>query len=69
MVSLAVLRKVRGLSVKQVAEHMGVAGRTIYSWERGEREISIQNLYKLLSYYQVDMLISEIPSLIPKKPD
>ena len=67
MATLASLRKVRGLSVAEVAEHMGVAERTIYSWERGERTLSIVDLYKLLTYYQTDILISEIPSLIPKK--
>lgn len=67
MATLASLRKIRGLSVSQVAEHMGVSERTIYSWERGERVPSIYDLYKLMAYYQTDILISEIPSLIPKK--
>lgn len=67
MVTLASLRKVRGLSVSQVAEYMGVAERTVYSWERGERVPSIYDLYRLLGYYQTDILISEIPSLISKK--
>lgn len=66
MATLASLRKVRGLSVSQVAEHMGVTERTIYSWERGERIPSIYDLYRLMSYYKTDALISEIPSLIPK---
>lgn len=67
MATLASLRKARGLSVDHVAEHMGVAKRTIYSWERGERAISAYDLYKLLAHYQADILISEIPSLTPKK--
>lgn len=67
MATLASLRKVRGLSVAKVAEHMGVAERTVYSWERGERVPSLYDLYRLLAYYQTDILISEIPSLIPKK--
>lgn len=67
MATLASLRKVRGLSVAKVAEHMGVAERTVYSWERGERVPSLYDLYRLMAYYQTDILISEIPSLIPKK--
>ncbi len=67
MATLASLRKVRGLSVSQVAEHMGVAERTVYSWERGERALSTYDLYRLMAYYQTDILISEIPSLTPTK--
>lgn len=67
MATLASLRKIRGLSVSQVAEHMGVAERTVYSWERGERALSAYDLYRLMAYYQTDILISEIPSLTPTK--
>lgn len=50
----------------QVAKHMKVSTRTIYLWETGQSPISAESLYKLLSFYNVDMPISSIRTLIPK---
>lgn len=65
MKTLKQYREIADLSVKEVATHMGVSSRIVYSWEDGSRTIGTVNLVILLSLYQVDLAVSDIPKLIP----
>lgn len=67
MTTLKHFRKFRRLSASTVAEHMGVTDRTIYLWEGGERAISARDLEKLMAFYQVDLPISQISSILSNK--
>ena len=49
------LRKKRGLTVQKLAELIGVASSTIYSIERGERKLKLQNLQFLAKYFNKDV--------------
>lgn len=53
-------------TVQDVANQMKVTTRTIYLWEKGERQISAVNLYRLMSLYKSDITIANIPHLIPE---
>jgi transcriptional regulator with XRE-family HTH domain len=48
------LRLERNFSQAAVAEDLGVAHTTLSSWERGSRPMSIDSLFKLADYFQVD---------------
>lgn len=61
------IRKQSNQTIEQIAHHMGVSVRTIYLWEKGEREISAKSLHKLMNYYQSDAPISHLQALIPEK--
>lgn len=62
------LRKNAPYTVQQIADHMQVSVRTIYLWEKAERNIDAQTLHKLMALYQADAPISQIATLIPAKP-
>lgn len=64
MKTLKQYRENAELSIKDVATHMGVSTRIVYSWEDGSRTIGSFNLAMLLSLYQVDLPISAIPKLL-----
>lgn len=65
MKTLKQYRENADLSIKDVAKHMGVSARVLYAWEDGSRTIGTVNLVMLLSHYQVDIAVSDIPKLIP----
>lgn len=44
-------RKAAGLTQKQVADYMGVAGPQISYWEQGERQIDISSLSKMADLF------------------
>ena len=50
---LKYFREQRNLSRRQVAEHIGVAPRTLASYERGEREASSDMIIKIADLYGV----------------
>lgn len=47
------LRKDKGMCRAEVCRHLGIAERTLQSYEEGSREIGINNLYKLTQLYGV----------------
>ena len=47
------LRKEAGLTVKQVAERLGVAEQTLYRYESGERGVMVITAYQLALIYGV----------------
>ena len=49
------LRKQKKVRQKDVAEYLGVAVRTIQSYEYGDREPSIETLIKLADYFDVTL--------------
>ena len=48
------LRNEKQLSQKQVAEKVGVAVSTYANWEQGRREPSINDIFKLLSVFEIE---------------
>lgn len=54
-----------GLSVKDVAQQMGVSARVVYSWEAGSRGLGVSSLVQLLTLYRVDPPMSTLTSLVP----
>jgi transcriptional regulator with XRE-family HTH domain len=44
-------RRAAGLTQKQVADYMGVAGPQISYWEQGERQIDISSLSKMADLF------------------
>lgn len=61
---LKLIRKERGLSVKELADSMDVSFQTIYRWENGERIPDGFNMGKLMNVLGVRMkdIISDIDS-------
>lgn len=55
------LRKQKGLTQKNVADHLGLHSNSISMYEKGNRKISIENIEKLSQLFGVstDYLISE----------
>ena len=49
------LRKERGLTQEQLAEHVGVARRTISRWETGSNMPDLDILIELSDFYDVDL--------------
>jgi len=48
-------RQERDLSVTQVARYLDVSRQTIYNWENGSAEPSIDHLSRLLDFYHVTL--------------
>lgn len=67
MPTLKELRQAKKLRISDVAEYMGVSPRTVKFWESSQRTISVYDLERLLAFYGVDMPISKISELLPKK--
>ena len=63
--SLRELRKQTGIAPKEVAAHMGVSVRTLYTWENGERQMTIATMKQLCELYRVDLTIHDMYRLIP----
>lgn len=64
--NLRELRKVYGLSQEQVAEAIGVKRTTLVTVEKGERELTSEELGKLADYLGVDivdLMTQEIPDI------
>ncbi len=47
------LRMEKGLSLKQLSEHIGVSFNTISRWEREERVPNIENIVALAEFFKV----------------
>lgn len=47
------LRKERGLTQKQLAEVLETADDSIFSWEKGRSQPSIETLQKICNYFNV----------------
>lgn len=47
------LRKERGLTQKEVAEHLGIGGSTMTMYETGRREPNIGTLIKIADFFDV----------------
>ena len=60
------LRKQAGLTVKQVAERLGVAEQTLYRYESGERGVMVTTAYQLALIYGVG--IDEVAEAIINSP-
>ncbi len=52
---LSQLRKEKGLTQEQLAEHFYVSGRTVSRWETGSNMPDISVLIELADYYEVDI--------------
>lgn len=52
------LRKEKGITQEQVAEHFGVAGRTVSRWETGSNMPDLSLLIDIATFYDVE--VSEI---------
>lgn len=52
---LKTLRKEKGLTQEQLAEHMGVARRTVSRWETGSNMPDLDILMELSDFYGVDL--------------
>lgn len=49
------LRKKKGMTQEQVAEHFCVAGRTVSRWETGNNMPDLSMLVEIASFYNVDV--------------
>lgn len=49
------LRKEKGLTQEQLAEHFGVARRTVSRWETGSNMPDLDILMELADFYEVDL--------------
>ena len=47
------LRMEKGLTLKQLSEHIGVSFNTISRWEREERVPNIENIVVLAEFFKV----------------
>lgn len=54
---LKVLRVRKDLTLEKVAEDLGTNRETIRRYEKGETEITIEKLERLLNYYETDKRI------------
>ena len=54
--TLRSLRQQKGLSIKDVAEKVGVQRQTVYQWERGETLPTLRKLVLLESVYGDDLI-------------
>ncbi len=53
MGSLREIRKQKGLKLKEVAERLCVSVNTVWRWEKGDMEPSLDNLRRISSLYGV----------------
>ncbi|MCR2023010.1 helix-turn-helix domain-containing protein, partial [Blautia pseudococcoides] len=49
------LRKEKGLTQEQLAEHFNVTGRTVSRWETGNNMPDLDILVEMADYYDVDL--------------
>ena len=49
------LRKEKGMTQEQVAEHFNIAGRTVSRWETGSNMPDIGIISEIASFYEVDI--------------
>lgn len=55
-------RKIKGLTLKEVAEDVGISEDLIGKYERGERNLKIETSIKLADYYSVPIeYLVEVP--------
>lgn len=54
-IKLTQLKKARGLTVRQLAEALGVSTSTIYMYMQGKRVPSLEILEKIADYFNVDL--------------
>ena len=52
---LKTLRKEKGITQEQAAEHFGVAGRTISRWETGSNMPDLSLLIEIATFYDVEV--------------
>lgn len=72
MINLRILRKERGLKLKQLGEIIGVAESTVSLYEQGKREPDNATLKKLADYFEVSvdyLLGREENKTVEKKSD
>ncbi|MEG1745381.1 MAG: helix-turn-helix transcriptional regulator [Ruthenibacterium sp.] len=50
------LRKIRGISLQQLAEEMSMSYSFLSGLENGKHSISLTNLQRFASYFDVDMI-------------
>lgn len=53
--NLKQIRKSRNITVKQVANDMGISPSTLYSYENAYRRITLPRAVKLASYFGVSL--------------
>ena len=70
MQQLSILRKSKGLTQKEIAEHIGVSRQTYTNYESGNREPDFKTLLKLAEYLDVstDYLLGETDEIKEKTP-
>lgn len=61
---LTEVRESKGKTVQDVADYLEVSVKTIYGWETGSREPSLENLYQLAKY-----LRCTVRHLMPPMPE
>lgn len=70
MQQLSILRKSKGLTQKEIAEHIGVSRQAYANYESGNREPDFKTLLKLAEYLDVstDYLLGETDEIKEKAP-
>ena len=70
MQQLSILRKSKGLTQKEIAEHIGVTRQAYANYESGNREPDFKTLLKLAEYLDVstDYLLGETDEIKEKTP-
>lgn len=70
MQQLSILRKSKGLTQKEIAEHIGVSRQAYANYESGNREPDFKTLLKLAEYLDVstDYLLGETDEIKEKTP-
>ena len=49
------IRKNHKISQSELAKQLGVTTASVLSWEKGQKKISIDHLYKLANLYDIDL--------------
>lgn len=64
--SLRSAREAKGLSLRATAQLSGIDPGHLSKVERGEKQLSIEALYRLATVVDLDELASQLKPLIPK---
>jgi len=64
--SLRVAREAKGLSLRAAAQMSGIDPGHLSKVERGEKQLSIEALYRLALVVDLDELASHLKPLLPK---
>ncbi len=52
---IAMQRRMRGLSQKDVAAHLGVTFQQIQKYETGSNRLAVRTLYKIAEYFEISV--------------